>query len=434
MNRYAELSEECGKSELDLFTRPKLQTEIDESIYTRVNPITSTANSDSPIEFVVPGSANLFLDPSQVFLHLKASIKKDNGSSDIANGYGVYPEKGFLYSAFKNCEIYLNDTLVNSSCNLYPFRSHIQTLLNYSNEAKSGFLAAAGYYGNIDRDAHVEKFKKSRDKIFEVYGRIYSDILQQERLLLNGVDMKIKLVRSDARFCIKTSDDATLPYGYLHPIILEASLYVRRVKISPSKQLAIERELDKSNALYPITKIEPKMLNISAGLTVAELANISLGTIPNKVVVCLVDHKAVNGDYRRSGLEFHHNNLTSVALYVNGNVTSPPYEMKYSRTDSALSLCARAYMNMHIVSGCEDELGSGISLEDFAERTNLYIFNLSPDLNCCNDFSYTSPTTQAALSLRLTFAEPTPQPLSVLLLYESNAIIEITKSRQVLFD
>ena len=111
---------------------------------------------------------------------------------------------------------------------------------------------------------------------------------------------------------------------------------------------------------------------------------------------------------------------------------SPALDMQYSDSDDNLNLCTRAYKNFHSDVGCTDELSIRITMDDFITNTNLYTFNLTPDLNCCDDQLYINSSKQKTVSLRLTFKEATPHPISVLVLYESTASIEVTKSRQVL--
>ena len=45
-------------------------------------------------------------------------------------------------------------------------------------------------------------------KIVELQGRIHSDVFNQEKLILNGVDLTVKLYRHKPEFCLLSADTA----------------------------------------------------------------------------------------------------------------------------------------------------------------------------------------------------------------------------------
>ena len=77
-----------------------------------------------------------------------------------------------------------------------------------------------------------------------------------ERLILNGVDMKLKFVRSKHDFCLM---------GDGHVVIQSASLFARKVKLAPAVQLAHIKALEVSNAKYPIRRVETKVIFVPKG-------------------------------------------------------------------------------------------------------------------------------------------------------------------------
>ena len=68
----------CGKSELELFSVPPTQTAIESSQWVEYRPIT-TLNDSSPIEFVITGSGEKYVDLSESYLQVTAKILKTNG-------------------------------------------------------------------------------------------------------------------------------------------------------------------------------------------------------------------------------------------------------------------------------------------------------------------------------------------------------------------
>lgn len=72
-------SYECVKSELDLFSLPATQTSIGSGKWVQYKPIFSITD-DSPIEFVVPGHGDEYLDLANTTINIKARILKPDGT------------------------------------------------------------------------------------------------------------------------------------------------------------------------------------------------------------------------------------------------------------------------------------------------------------------------------------------------------------------
>ena len=119
-----ESSCECNKSELDLFQVPSTQTAIEDSQYIEHRPITSMSDG-APIEFVITGSGEEYVDLSQTYLQITAKITKPDGT-DLVNGAGqpdegVGPVNLWLHALFSQVDLSLNERLVTPSTNTYPY-------------------------------------------------------------------------------------------------------------------------------------------------------------------------------------------------------------------------------------------------------------------------------------------------------------------------
>jgi len=101
-----DLSCECTKSELDLFTVPPTQTSMEHGSWVEYHPL-STVTDGSPIEFDVSGTGDDYLDFANTLLHVKAKVVRDNGE-DLAADALVGPVNLFLNSLFSQVDISLN--------------------------------------------------------------------------------------------------------------------------------------------------------------------------------------------------------------------------------------------------------------------------------------------------------------------------------------
>ena len=81
----------------------------------------------------------------------------------------------------------------------------------------------------------------------------------------------MRLVRSKDSFCLMESKTLSKIR------ILDASLLVRRAKISPGVLLTHARMLSKTTAKYPLTRVEVKTFTIHAGVVGESIDNAILG-------------------------------------------------------------------------------------------------------------------------------------------------------------
>ena len=96
----------------------------------------STITSSSPIEYIVSGSGEDYMDLNNTILEVKACIKTTNDSPADA-AVAVAPRNNTLHSPFSQIDVSLNDVNVSSATTTYPYRAYIETHLNYGTDAKN---------------------------------------------------------------------------------------------------------------------------------------------------------------------------------------------------------------------------------------------------------------------------------------------------------
>ena len=260
------------KSELDLFAVPPTQTSIDEGQWIEHQPMTSL-DSGGPIEFVVPGTGDAYIDLANTYLFVRAKIIRGVGTN-IADDTPVAPINNWLHSLFSQVDVYLNDTLVTPSSNTYPFRAYVETLLSYGAEAKKTQLTSQLWYkdtaGHMDTtqenggNAGLARRRRRHivgSRVVEMMGRLHVDLFMQDRFLLNGVTVRVRLVRS--------KDTFSLMAGGANPdykvCIVDAVLFVRKAVLSPTVQIAHIQALTKGTAKYPLRPVDCKVYSIAQG-------------------------------------------------------------------------------------------------------------------------------------------------------------------------
>ena len=427
---------ECTKSELDLFNVPPTQTAIESSQWIEHRPLTSLS-AGAPVEFVITGSGEEYIDLSETYLQVTAQITKSNNGDLVtknaagADGadVGIGPVNNWLHSLFSQVDVSLNERLVTPSTNTYPYRAYLETLLTYGPAAKYSQLTGSLWYkdkaGYMDSVTADNTGFKERQKWIEnsrcvtMIGRPHLDLCFQDRLMLNGVDMKMRFVRSKDAFNLM---------GNGKVVIRDMSLFVRKVKVHPSLQLGHIKALDRSTAKYPVKRVETKVFSIPKGNMSANQENLFLGQLPKRVVIGLVNNTAFSGNVAENPFNFKHFDIDFLALYVDGaQVPSKPLQPDFEGGNHM-----RSYVSLFSGTGlmCRDQ-GNDISRDEYGKGYTLFAFDLTPDLSDAGHFHLLK---HGNLRLELHFKNALAVTVNAIVYAEFDNVIEIDKARNVLFD
>lgn len=300
------LSTECTKSELDLFAAPMTQLSIDATNYVEITPLNAISDQEV-LEFLIPGNGDRYLDLNSTLLYLRLKITNQDGSNlrpDEGVGIIQYP----INTMFSQVDVSLNDVLISSSSATHPYRAIIETLLNFSPETlKSQFSAGLWYKDESEMDsidiaddgANQGLVKRGQfcqeSKEFVLMGPLHSDIFFSERLLLNNVDVRLKLVKAKSTFTLMCPSDKNYEIK-----ILSASIFAKKVEVTPPVMIGHSAALLRSNALYPISRVVVKNYTLPAQSRVCSQDNLFLGRLPRYLVIGLVNHAAYVGARNRN--------------------------------------------------------------------------------------------------------------------------------------
>ncbi|XP_044594827.1 uncharacterized protein F54H12.2-like [Cotesia glomerata] len=163
-------SEECAKSELDLFTLPPTQTSIEQSQWTYYNPMASLSD-DTPIEFVIPGHGEEYIDLSHTMIKIKAKIVQSDGTA--AENDVVGPINNFLHSMFNQVDVFFNQKMISPPNNAYAYRAYIESCLNYGVDAKTTHLKMALW--SMDTLGEFDSVEKDKNKGLKDRMNIHSE-------------------------------------------------------------------------------------------------------------------------------------------------------------------------------------------------------------------------------------------------------------------
>ena len=296
-------SKRCEKSEVDLFSIPPTQQSLEKGRWIDYRPLSAVENDDGAITFLIAGTDE-YLDLSKSILVVEGKVTAADGSSALSTGQAsVAPVNNFLHSLFKQVDVYFNGKQVTPAMGTYPYRSYLETLLNYDVSAKQSQLTSAMYYkdtagemeeaGSLPSSKQInikhytldnngdftgnstnvkitvpqpgtgnQGFAKRHEHIkgskqFALAGPIFSDVFMSDRLLLNKMELKVVLNRSSNAFCLMDKNDSgneVNPKVKLTNVILK----IRKVKVDQAIRDSTELLLKQTPALYPTRRVECK--------------------------------------------------------------------------------------------------------------------------------------------------------------------------------
>jgi hypothetical protein len=425
------LSCECTKAELDHFSLPPTQTSVETGEWKRYKPVASIS-SDAPLEFHVTGSSEEYTDVSQTFLLVTVKLTQGDGT-DLTDDVKAVPVNNFMHSMFSEVGVYLNQKLITSNTNLYPYRAYTHTLLNYNESAKSTqcqcalwFPDTAGKFETLAADnlGYKSRFDLTeKSKVLQMMDRLVSDIFLQQRYIPNGVDIVIKLSPSKPTFCLM-SETAGVKF-----VILDATLFCRKLKLNPSILLGHNMALQKHEYKIPIARVEMKSATIPRDVQSKTISNFYLGQLPTRIIVFFVTNAALNGNLGSNPFNLQHFHVSEISIHVDGRqVPSTPLQPDYENGQYI-----EAYLSTFTGTGLmfRDD-GHCIRRADYPNGYCLYAFDLTPDLSA-NECHWTLRKT-GAVNIEVKFKNALASAINCITFAEFQNLILIDKQRNVTTD
>lgn len=454
-NNFYEDSEECSKSEIELFSVPPIQTVLTEGCWDTIQPNANYHNSNK-LTFVVHHTSDQYLDLSQTELHLDLSIFK------MSDGIGTKLTKAesanisvcnnLLHSLFKQIKISLNDKCVENTNDTYAYRAYLETLLSNSKEKKDTICRSQHWHKDSnDFDCFLEKIKDPGDdtksipnpllnpgfanrikpfcndkkSTLHLSGGLHCDLFNMNRYMIGDVNLTLDLTRSEDKFYLIGN---VSEIGKYKLSIEKAYLKIRRVTVSPSVILAHELALAKMPAKYPIKRVVVSPVVVPMKTAKMTLTNISgtEGGMPNRVLAAFFASERVSGDYTLNPFKIEHFCITELSLKV-GSRAIPYYSpLKF---DFANDDYMEGYLSFfkNISGGKPND----ISYEEYKNGNTVFAFDLTPDL-CSNEHVHVPR--YGSLDLSVTLEKAVDQSITVMFYFEYDNMIEIDSQKRITFD
>ncbi|XP_067684463.1 uncharacterized protein F54H12.2-like [Haliotis asinina] len=209
----------------------------------------------------------------------------------------------------------------------------------------------------------------------ELTGRLHCDLFLQDRYLVDGVPIKLELIRSPSDFYLMSAGD-------------------------------VECRLELTKADFHKDQLVG-------------------GQLPIRLVLGLVDNDAFAGSKEKNQFHFKHNNVTSLKPKLNGQeVHGTEIQSDFQNNSGSLK---KLYMNLFRNTGhlCQEH-PCNLTLDEFRNGFTLWVVDLTADLGADECHNY--PRHTGKLGLELQFAEPLSRPVTLVCYEEYEAYLKLIGS------
>lgn len=423
--------------EVSLFSKPCNDIAYQKIQYVDYKPATLLSGG-GPLTFTIPGTGSQYINLKNTYLQLKLKIVNEDGSDISGANRMIAPINLTLQSMFNQVDVQLQQQLVSTGQN-YGYKAYVETMLEYDRGAKMTQLQAQGFFkdrpGFMDNvgppteqsllidDGMVRRWTWFiNSKPVDLIGPLMADICQQDRLILNGVEIQIKLWPSKDAFRLETMNEENPAFKLQ---VMDATLRVCKVTPTPALLLGHGNALRENNALYPYQKTQVKTFNITRGQYDFLLDDMYQGQVPSQLVVAMVTSKAYNGDYELNPYNLKHFDISNLGVYINDESVpgKPIQQMQWNMTEGVG--WTQPYYNMFAgLNRDGQDWGNDIAFDDFDAGYAFFVFDLLPGDQ--------PALSKANVKIEGTFKEALPENITVIVYAKFPAMMEITEARSVM--
>lgn len=402
-----------------------------------MKPLNALHKNNSQIEFKSLPVAGTYRDLSSIYLKLRVRLMKDAqaGTKHTAptgtDEAKVAPVNNILHSLFRGIQLSLNNTVI-CNCDNYHYIAYLENLFNYSPETASIHLESSSWSidsGDFDGltsaanpgfGARAKQFAGSVE--VELGGKIHLGFFNQTKYLIDSIDMRVIFMLEKPSFYLMAAAGDTSSLE-----ILDATLYMNYMTISPSILLAHHQVLQRKNVIYQYNHVELKSFTIAPGSQSLSITNVILGRLPNLCIVTFCENQAFTGATNKNPFLFNHQSISQFQLLVNG-VPVPQQGLLFDYTNAATPISARPYDKLFM----ETLLDRSHQITKAAYDKNMWMvaFDLTQDKSY-GDGGYTNIVRQGSIGIEARFSKDLDKTISVLVFAEFDAIVEIDKSKNV---
>ena len=257
------------------------------------------------------------------------------------------------------------------------------------------------------------------DCTLNLYGSLYVNFCSCEKLTVADVDIRVKFYRASNEFSlISLADDTDKLFK---AVIEKASMFVRKITVTESVRLSIEKALLESPARYPHIESLCKSFIMQSGQN-SFIKESIFGTEPIKrLTMCMVAKDKFRGSKDTNLFLYKKYKIKRIEIKRgNGSpIAGTPIDTKN---------IVRIYHNTLTALGIKN--GGKISLEDFDNKL-IVNFDSTSSQESSKNFTLFPEMAGAPITLKLFFTEALPEAVAFFIIGEKFGQVFIETKRNI---
>lgn len=426
--------EEAMLPEFDYNAAQFVQCSVENSYHDKVGPTADKVTRGSVLEFVIPESVD-YTALHESRLELSVKVTKEKGvATDFAaaqNPDKVCVANNFAHTIIKSVTIWINGEEAEELQN-YPYRAYLDTLTSLRHDALK-FRSALVCWQKDNK----EKFTtyeyaddaggmKERTELFKNSARVplmlrlHTDLMMQGLCLPPKSKIKIRVVPHDDAFSLIAA--AGKKYE-VH--ILDANLWVSRLKLNPNLMLAHTKYFEKQkHLLFPSHRVAVKHFPLAPGIQKKNLTDLFDEPLPDRFLVGFLSNESFVGTtFNANPFYFQHFNVKKLQAKIGDrNIPNVAYTPNFAQNDYI-----REYYSLLEEFNCDEGDNTlCISKQEFASGYTLFPFRL---VERSRGGDLVGLPICGSASLDLEFHQPLTDTVNVILYYETRGVFKIPKPK-----
>ena len=422
-------------SELDVFSVPITQIGVNGSHWETVRS-KNQLDSHGPWTFDLDTGGHYCL-PYRNYMYLRLKIVRTDANVPFDDTDNVSPINKLGSTFFKTVKLYIGSKQVEDSYDLYPYRSMIETELNYGKETKEcGHLRAALYVreeqgDSLDNGTNMGFIERSRiiamgKGEIELLAPITCDLFNSNRVLPTHTKLRLEVYRNSNNFLLlnmNTGGKAARGYDIQ---VMDMFWQVHMLDLTKSASLGLEAALLKHPAKYPVRLTKMTRLSVSSGSNRTPQNCLFSGQVPRRLIIAQVERNAFNGAKKLSPFNFQNFGLEEITVTAGG----VRYHREPLKMDFENGIYYRAYLQLleSLQMGAPHTQGCSIGPEMFAYGGRCFLaFDLSPDQT---DGTYWDLTRTGNTYVEARYKRPLTKDIELVVYAEFDSLIRIDHNRE----
>jgi len=423
---------------------------FEERVDEEVIRTSNTLNESSTLSFHWTSTADEYIDLNKCKLHVVYKMTRANGRVfTAATGNNSIVEPNLFHNLWKDITLRINDQVIRSSVQHYPYQAYIEALIGSTPEMEPELNELEGWYiphGSqmdgatvIGKDATADNNEdipalrsKTRtttiaNKEQTLIGLLNLDIFKQQRVLPPLTRVGIDLKKNDVGFWA-TSNPAIGDHKTGINIRIEDIFFVvtkrklfkddGRGQLSANTLLLKELATHQS-ARYPHTRSMLKVFSIPQTNTVYTNQSLFDSKVPVKAIVGLVSATRYHGDATLSPFAFKHYSVKTLYMTYGGDkYPARTYETDFTTGRGVKELWQQTTKGLMFPK--DDNFRSNITYEEFLSdngNKNFWVIDLTQNKKSQEpEDSYLSQPQNKEVGIHITVSEAFGEAVQLIVL------------------